>query len=94
VNVQHAMHLAAHSDPRVHARYVRRTAAMRKIPDAALPRLPVALLAAARADGERGESSRRVDGNPARIVTARDDSSQSPLRAIENANDSGGRNRD
>jgi integrase len=40
VNVQHAMHLASHSDPKVHARYVMNTAAMRAIPDAALPRLP------------------------------------------------------
>jgi hypothetical protein len=41
VNVQHAMHLAAHSDPKVHARYIMGTAAMRAIPDAALPRLPL-----------------------------------------------------
>ena len=34
MNVQYAMHLTAHSDPRVHARYVMRTAAMRTIPDA------------------------------------------------------------
>jgi integrase len=40
VNVQHAMHLASHSDPKVHARYVMSTAAMREIPSAALPRLP------------------------------------------------------
>ncbi|MEO6419640.1 MAG: tyrosine-type recombinase/integrase, partial [Polyangiaceae bacterium] len=40
VNVQHAMHLTAHSDPRVHARYVMDTVAMRTIPEAALP--PVA----------------------------------------------------
>jgi integrase len=94
VNVQQAMHLAAHSDPRVHARYVMRTAAMRKIPDAALPRLPVALLAAARPSGERGESSRPIATNSARIVTARDDSRRSTLRVIENGNDSGGRSRD
>ncbi len=43
VNVQHAMHLAAHTDPKVHARYVMRTTAMRTIPDAAIPRLPAAL---------------------------------------------------
>ncbi len=48
VNVQHAMHLTAHSDPRVHARYVMRTSAMRAIPEAALPRLPVGALADAR----------------------------------------------
>jgi integrase len=45
VNVQHAMHLAAHSDPKVHARYVMQTAAMRTIPDAALPKLPAGAFA-------------------------------------------------
>lgn len=44
-NVQHAMHLAAHSDPRVHARYVMRTAAMRTVPAAALPTLCGVVLA-------------------------------------------------
>jgi len=44
VNVQHSMHLASHSDPRVHARYVMHTAAMRAIPDAALPVLAIAAL--------------------------------------------------
>ena len=44
VNVQHAMHLAAHSDPRVHARYVMRTAAMRTVPEAALPAWPMTAL--------------------------------------------------
>jgi hypothetical protein len=40
VNVQHAMLLAHHSDPKVHMRYVRQTQAMRRIPVAALPALP------------------------------------------------------
>ena len=44
MNVQHAMHLTAHSDPRVHARYVMQTSAMRAIPKAAIPRLSVAAL--------------------------------------------------
>ncbi len=39
VNVQHAMILSAHSDPKVHARYVMRTVAMQAVPDAALPPL-------------------------------------------------------
>jgi hypothetical protein len=39
VNVEHAMHLTAHSDPRIHVRYVRNTSAMRLIPDAAIPRV-------------------------------------------------------
>jgi integrase len=64
VNAQHAMHLAAHSDPKVHARYVMHTAAMRTIPAAALPRLPMTLLAKAAA-------------GPG-IVTARDVSALAP----------------
>jgi integrase len=64
VNVQHAMHLAGHSDPHVHARYVMRTAAMRTIPVAALPRLPIGRLS----------SARRGQGN----VTAGDDSFSGP----------------
>ena len=44
VNVQHAMHLTAHSDPRVHSRYVMGTEAMRQIPAAAVPRLSVTTL--------------------------------------------------
>ena len=39
--MQRAMHLASHSDPRVHHRYVMRTKAMQQIPDEALPQLPV-----------------------------------------------------
>jgi hypothetical protein len=48
------MHLAGHTSPIVHQRYVVRTAALRAIPDAALPRLPAGALRAAL----RGESSR------------------------------------
>jgi integrase len=59
VNVQHAMHLASHADAKVHSRYVMSTKAMRTIPDAALPRLPVA----GHADAPKGP----------RIVTGRDD---------------------
>jgi integrase len=40
VNVQQAMHLSAHSDAKVHGRYVMSTAAMRTIPAAAIPELP------------------------------------------------------
>ena len=58
VNVQQAMHLAGHSDPHVHARYVMRTAAMGTVPAAALPRLPV---------GRLPSTARRAG-----IVTARD----------------------
>ena len=75
VTVQHAMHLASHSDPKVHARYVMHTAAMRTIPDAALPRLPVAGL---------GEASKGA-GN----VTNRDVSPSTPDVICKNQNDSG-----
>jgi integrase len=47
VRVQKAMALAAHSDPKVHARYVMRTRKMRTMPEAALPRLPFVVLAGA-----------------------------------------------
>jgi hypothetical protein len=40
VNVQTAMKLAGHSDPKTHMRYVMDAPAMRAIPDAALPQLP------------------------------------------------------
>jgi len=79
VNVQHAMHLAAHSDPKVHARYIMHTAAMRAVPDAALPRLPSGGLPTAAKDA----------GN----VTARDDSTPPAWLAAENLSDSGGRDR-
>lgn len=39
VSAQRAMHLAGHSDPHVHARYVMRTVAMQKIPTEALPQI-------------------------------------------------------
>ena len=74
VNVQHAMHLASHSDPRVHARYVMRTAAMRAIPDAALPVLPLGGLA----ERPRRDDSPPAEGSePAGIVTTCDDSTPS-----------------
>jgi integrase len=40
VNVQRAMRLAGHADVATHMRYVRQTAEMRAIPEAALPRIP------------------------------------------------------
>ncbi len=64
VNVQHAMHLASHADAKVHSRYVMSTRAMRTVPSAALPRLPL---------GPLREASDRA-GN----VTVRDDWSRSP----------------
>ncbi len=53
VNVQRAMHLASHSNPRVHHRYVMRTKAMQQIPDEALPQLPAVLTESARRDVSR-----------------------------------------
>ncbi len=67
VNVQHAMHLASHSDPKVHARYVMSTKAMRTIPASALPRLPTKGL----------PELPRVP----RIVTGRDESKRAHLKS-------------
>jgi hypothetical protein len=47
---QHAMHLAKHSDPKVHARYVMGTTAMRTIPPEALPALHTGPLPESRRD--------------------------------------------
>lgn len=69
VNVQHAMHLTAHSDPRVHARYVMGTIAMRRTPDAALPRLPENALV----EADARDVAPLSDASPAPgIVTGRD----------------------
>src|SRR5581483_4223457 len=87
VNVQHAMNLAAHWDPRVHARYVMRTLAMRTVPREALPALPMATLEVAARDdsspvGADARDDSQVDGPrlAAGIVTARDES-RSQVRA-------------
>jgi hypothetical protein len=78
VNVQHAMHLAAHSDPKTHMRYVMNTTAMRTIPEAALPQLLAGRLLESTG---RDDSRRARDVSPSEnefatpgIVTARDDS--------------------
>jgi integrase len=72
VNVQHAMHLTAHSDPRVLARYVMRTTAMRLIPEAVIPRLEARVLV----EVTRSDDFASPDGAASlRIVTANDDSS-------------------
>jgi integrase len=77
VNVQHAMHLAAHSDPKTHMRYVMNTTAMRTIPEAALPQLLAGRLLQSTG---RDDSRRARDVSPSEnefatpgIVTARDD---------------------
>ncbi len=56
VNVQHAMHLAGHSDAKTHMRYVMQAPALRTIPAAALPRrLPkAASIVTARDDSNPG----------------------------------------
>ena len=75
VNVQHAMHLAGHTSPHVRQRYVMRTAAMRAIPDAALPRLPIAAFAASvpstRHTKPRHASPKRLP-HPPRFVVGHD----------------------
>ncbi len=76
VNVQHAMHLAAHSDPKTHMRYVMNTAAMRNVPEAALPRLSVTALVVR----ERDVSSTKTGPIDPPIVTSCDDLSVRPRR--------------
>jgi len=82
VNVQHAMHLA---DPKTHMRYVMNTTAMRTIPDAALPRLPARRLVEAigRDDSRHADNDSDVADVLAihRIVTARDDSTETQVAA-------------
>ena len=73
------MHLASHADPKVHARYVMSTTAMRTIPAAALPTLPAGGLT------ERARAVRSGRG----IVTARDVSTRTEAATAENLNDSG-----
>ena len=91
VNGQHAMHLASHSDAKVHARYVMSTRAMRMIPDAALPRLPVTSLQERRA---RDDSTSVAASDGPGIVTVRDDSPYIGAISDEIANDISGRSRD
>jgi integrase len=77
INVQHAMHLAAHADPKTHMRYVMKTTAMRTIPDAALPRLPAGRLVEASGRGDARRAANDAEGvvyDADRIVTDRDDS--------------------
>ena len=75
VNVQHAMHLAKHSDPKVHARYVMSSPAMRAIPAAALPAMSLVALP------EEAKAPRKGGG----IVTARDVSSTAATKSARNA---------
>ncbi len=103
VNVQRAMHLAAHSNPRVHARYVMQTAAMREIPAEALPTLPAALDEPPGRDVSRPRAGARaarivkpadpeVPIGPG-IVTACDDSAVAGEGPNENPSDSRRRDR-
>jgi len=85
VNVQHAMHLAAHADAKVHARYVMSTEAMRTVPAAALPTLPRGALATSGRDVSKtirsltpSPRSRKTRPEAGRIVTGRDDSDPEP----------------
>jgi integrase len=77
VNVQHAMHLAAHADPKTHMRYVMKTTAMRTIPEAALPRLSAGeLVDAIGRDDSRDHSPLARASLESGIVTTYDDSSE------------------
>ena len=72
VNVQQAVHLAGHSDAKTHMRYVMQAPAMRAIPAAGLPRLPVSAASIVTAScGSRPH----LGPLASRIVTARDASS-------------------
>ena len=103
VNVQRAMHLADHSDPRVHARYVMHTAAMREIPAEALPTLPAALKEPPGRDESRATAGARAarivktaaaePRSGAGIVTARDDSAGEGEGSTENPKDFSRRDR-
>ena len=64
VNVQHAMHLAAHSDPKVHQRYVASTVAMRTIPAAAVPQLPANPASIVTTCDDSASAKSRLQGNP------------------------------
>lgn len=64
VNVQQAMHLAGHSDPKVHAMYVMSTRRMQRIPAAALPQIPMLVSATAVTNPSAG--SHEVSGNSRR----------------------------
>jgi hypothetical protein len=73
VNVQHAMLLASHSDARTHMRYVMKTAAMRTIPEAAIPRLPVGVLmevSRAKPPASADDLTSELASQELRIVTA------------------------
>ena len=78
VNVQQAMHLAGHSDPKVHAMYVMSTKRMQRIPAAALPQIPMLVSATAvsnpvLAPHEVPENQRRGwDSNPRMSVLQTD----------------------
>jgi hypothetical protein len=70
-------YLASHSDAKVHARHVMSTKAMRPMPDAALPRLPITPLQVRR---PRDDSASVEASDTSAIVTARDYST--PLSEI------------
>ena len=72
VNVQKAMRLAGHTDPKTHMRYVMQAASMGRIPEAALPQLTPAMarIVTARDDSPEGRIKNPNDsGTPGRIRT-------------------------
>jgi len=62
VNAQHAMHLAAHADAKVHARYVMSNEAMRTIPHAAVPKLPPIVMSRDDSGSARSRSGKEFVG--------------------------------
>jgi hypothetical protein len=73
INVQHAMHLAGHSDAKTHMRYVMQGSALRAIPPGALPaKLPSAASFVTARDDSRGRRSKRpmISARPAGLEPA------------------------
>ncbi len=77
VNVQTAMLLAGHADAKTHMRYVQQTRAMRRVPDAALPRLPATCGAVA--NSCESDPTTTKQGSPERRAETSDDA-QSPTK--------------
>ena len=76
VNAQQAMHLAGHSNAKTHARYVMHTAAMGRVPEAALPKLlmaPVAIRCDSSEDSQKQASSdSNIAGSESDVLSQND----------------------
>jgi integrase len=94
VNVQQAMHLAGHSDPHVHMRYVQNTEAMGRVPAAALPALPGPRISKPAAEttaghgsvAKRGKSkNRRENHGKSRRGSSGPESDETSQKSLQNA---------